>query len=72
MRTRCIGELYLCLLVGGQFTMTNRKFAFGHDDLEPVSKSFNDGRNGWGATIIDAMSTMSIMGLDVSDVSESS
>ena len=52
--------------------MTNRKFAFGHDDLEPVSKSFNDGRNGWGATIIDAMSTMSIMGLDVSDVSESS
>ncbi|KXN84060.1 putative mannosyl-oligosaccharide alpha-1,2-mannosidase 1B [Leucoagaricus sp. SymC.cos] len=41
-----------------------RKFAFGHDDVSPLSKSFSDGRNGWGATIVDAMSTMSIMGLD--------
>ncbi|KAK7032614.1 hypothetical protein VNI00_012877 [Paramarasmius palmivorus] len=41
-----------------------KKFAFGHDDLLPLSKGFSDGRNGWGATIIDAMSTMQIMGLD--------
>ncbi|KAI3600439.1 glycoside hydrolase family 47 protein [Moniliophthora roreri] len=41
-----------------------KRFAFGHDDLLPLSKGFSDGRNGWGATIIDAMSTMHIMGLD--------
>ncbi|KAF9269688.1 glycoside hydrolase family 47 protein [Marasmius fiardii PR-910] len=41
-----------------------RKFAFGHDDLNPVSGGFNDGRNGWGATIVDGMPTMFIMGLD--------
>lgn len=35
-----------------------RQFAFGHDDLTPVSKSFVDGRNGWGASVVDAMSTM--------------
>lgn len=34
-----------------------RQFAFGHDDLHPTSKSFGDSRNGWGATIIDAMTT---------------
>ncbi|KAH0580814.1 hypothetical protein H2248_011973 [Termitomyces sp. 'cryptogamus'] len=35
-----------------------KKFAFGHDDLSPLSQSFSDGRNGWGASIVDAMSTM--------------
>ncbi|KIJ32152.1 glycoside hydrolase family 47 protein [Sphaerobolus stellatus SS14] len=40
------------------------KFAFGHDDLTPVTKSFTDGRNGWGASIVDAMDTMKIMGLE--------
>ncbi|KAF9225798.1 glycoside hydrolase family 47 protein [Gyrodon lividus] len=38
-------------------------YAWGHDDLLPVSKSYTDGRNGWGASIVDAMSTMWIMGL---------
>ncbi|KAF9049289.1 seven-hairpin glycosidase [Hymenopellis radicata] len=38
--------------------------AFGHDDLDPVSNTSSDGRNGWGASIVDAMSTMKIMGLD--------
>lgn len=42
-----------------------REVAFGHDDLQPVSLTFNDGRNGWGATIVDGMPTMIIMGLDV-------
>ncbi|KAJ7033729.1 glycoside hydrolase family 47 protein [Mycena alexandri] len=41
-----------------------KQFAFGHDDLSPVSKSFSDGRNGWGASIVDAMPTMVVMGLD--------
>ncbi|KAL0570076.1 hypothetical protein V5O48_011883, partial [Marasmius crinis-equi] len=41
-----------------------KKFAFGHDDLMPLTGGFNDGRNGWGASMVDAMSTMSIMGLD--------
>lgn len=35
-----------------------REHAFGHDDLSPVSMGFSDDRNGWGATIADAMSTM--------------
>ncbi|KAG6844318.1 hypothetical protein H0H87_007848 [Tephrocybe sp. NHM501043] len=41
-----------------------KKFAFGHDDLSPLSSGFSDGRNGWGASIVDAMSTVHIMGLD--------
>ncbi|KIJ99934.1 glycoside hydrolase family 47 protein [Laccaria amethystina LaAM-08-1] len=41
-----------------------KKFADGHDDVSPVSQTFSDGRNGWGATIIDAMSTMKIMDLN--------
>ncbi|KAJ6547673.1 seven-hairpin glycosidase [Mycena capillaripes] len=41
-----------------------RRFAFGHDDLQPESETWNDGRNGWGASICDAMTTMKIMGLD--------
>ncbi|KAJ7915172.1 seven-hairpin glycosidase [Mycena leptocephala] len=32
-----------------------KQFAFGHDDLSPVSKGFSDGRNGWGASLVDAM-----------------
>ncbi|KAJ7243612.1 glycoside hydrolase family 47 protein [Mycena haematopus] len=38
-----------------------KQFAFGHDDLSPVSLGFSDGRNGWGASIVDAMF---IMGLE--------
>ncbi|EEB92536.1 hypothetical protein MPER_08939 [Moniliophthora perniciosa FA553] len=41
-----------------------KKYAFGNDDLLPLSNGFSNERNGWGATIIDAMSTMQIMGLD--------
>ncbi|KAG7448703.1 glycoside hydrolase family 47 protein [Guyanagaster necrorhizus] len=41
-----------------------KKYAFGHDDLSPVSESFSDGLGGWGASIVDAMDTMKIMGLD--------
>ncbi|KAJ7573879.1 glycoside hydrolase family 47 protein [Mycena floridula] len=41
-----------------------RQVAFGHDDAKPISKGFNDDRNGWGATIIDALTTAKIMGFD--------
>ncbi|THH06123.1 hypothetical protein EW145_g4301 [Phellinidium pouzarii] len=54
-------------LIKSMFTetfATYTKFAFGHDDLQPVSLTFNDGRNGWGASIIDGMTTMFVMGLD--------
>ncbi|KAG1761136.1 glycoside hydrolase [Suillus occidentalis] len=40
-----------------------QKYAWGYDDLLPVSETYYDGRNGWGASIADAMSTMWIMGL---------
>ena len=35
-----------------------REFAFGHDEVAPLSQKPLDPRNGWGATIVDAMSTM--------------
>ncbi|CAE6516520.1 unnamed protein product [Rhizoctonia solani] len=41
-----------------------KKYAWGHDSLAPLSKTSIDDRNGWGATIVDAMSTMKIMGLE--------
>ncbi|KAJ7737097.1 seven-hairpin glycosidase [Mycena metata] len=34
------------------------KFAWGHDDLLPLSESYSDDRNSWGASICDAMTTM--------------
>lgn len=36
----------------------HREFAFGHDEVAPLSQRPLDPRNGWGATIVDAMSTM--------------
>ncbi|KZT25742.1 glycoside hydrolase family 47 protein [Neolentinus lepideus HHB14362 ss-1] len=41
-----------------------KKYAWGHDDLDPISEGYNDGRNGWGASIADALGTMVIMGLE--------
>ena len=35
-----------------------RKYAWGHDDLLPVTESYQDGLNGWGASISDALGTM--------------
>ncbi|KAH9027042.1 glycoside hydrolase family 47 protein [Lactarius hengduanensis] len=37
---------------------TYHAYAFGHDEVAPSSKKPLDPRNGWGATIVDAMSTM--------------
>ncbi|KAF7725369.1 hypothetical protein EC973_009636 [Apophysomyces ossiformis] len=41
-----------------------RKYAWGHDELLPVTCSYSDSRNGWGATIVDALDTMLIMGFE--------
>uniref|UniRef100_G3U854 alpha-1,2-Mannosidase n=1 Tax=Loxodonta africana TaxID=9785 RepID=G3U854_LOXAF len=42
-----------------------RAFAWGHDELKPLSESFNEvfGFGGLGLTLIDALDTMWIMGL---------
>ncbi|KAK6357316.1 hypothetical protein TWF718_001630 [Orbilia javanica] len=40
-----------------------RKFAWGHDEVTPVSGSFKDPFAGWAATLVDALDTMAIMGL---------
>ncbi|KAI0794361.1 glycoside hydrolase family 47 protein [Fomes fomentarius] len=45
-----------------------KEFAFPHDDLTPITKSWTDGRNGWGATAVDALSTLWI--LDEQDIFE--
>ncbi|KAK1249046.1 hypothetical protein MKX07_002562 [Trichoderma sp. CBMAI-0711] len=38
------------------------QFAFPHDDLHPVSNSFDDERNGWGSSAIDGLDTAILMG----------
>ncbi|KAK7942760.1 uncharacterized protein PG986_011873 [Apiospora aurea] len=37
------------------------QYAFPNDSLKPISKSFQNDRNGWGASAIDALSTAIIM-----------
>ena len=39
-----------------------KTYAWGHDELKPVSKSWNDWF-GIGLTIVDSLDTMYIMGL---------
>ncbi|KAI0032457.1 glycoside hydrolase family 47 protein [Vararia minispora EC-137] len=41
-----------------------RKYAWGQDEVAPISKKPLNPRNGWGASIVDGMSTMYIMGLE--------
>jgi len=38
------------------------EYAFPHDTLKPISKTFEDDRNGWGASAVDALSTAIVMG----------
>lgn len=40
-----------------------KKYAWGHDHLKPVTKSYNDWF-GLGLTIVDSLSTAIIMGLE--------
>ncbi|MBW0487619.1 hypothetical protein O181_027334, partial [Austropuccinia psidii MF-1] len=39
------------------------KYAWGHDEVRPSSLGYSDPRNGWGATIVDSVTTLSIMNL---------
>ncbi|KAB8532539.1 hypothetical protein FH972_025484 [Carpinus fangiana] len=40
-----------------------KKFAWGHDELRPISEGFHDPFAGWGATLVDSLDTLWIMGL---------
>ncbi|CEP17592.1 hypothetical protein [Parasitella parasitica] len=40
-----------------------RKYAFGHDELMPLSNKPKDPFGGWGATMIDSLSTLAVMEL---------
>lgn len=43
--------------------------AFPHDELHPISNSYSDSRNGWGASAVDAFSTALVMGnADVANI----
>ncbi|KAI0392266.1 glycoside hydrolase family 47 protein [Xylariaceae sp. FL0594] len=37
------------------------KYAFPNDSLKPISKSYDNDRNGWGASAVDAISTALVM-----------
>lgn len=39
------------------------KYAWGHDELDPVAKSGKDDFGGVGATIVDSLDTLWLMGL---------
>ncbi len=39
------------------------KYAMGHDELSPVTGGIKDPFNGWGATLVDTLDTLWIMGL---------
>jgi len=73
---QCFNVLYLTGVVGsinekqqavvGAFMhawSAYKKFAWGHDELKPVSQSWNEWM-GIGLTIVDAIDTMHIMGLN--------
>ncbi|KAM5533998.1 hypothetical protein V8D89_012318 [Ganoderma adspersum] len=38
-----------------------KEYAYPHDDLEPIAETWTDGRNGWGASLVDALTTLAVM-----------
>lgn len=40
-----------------------REKAWGHDEVKPISGKFGDPFNGWGATLVDGLDTLWIMGM---------
>ncbi|KAG8844911.1 hypothetical protein FRB96_002800 [Tulasnella sp. 330] len=40
------------------------RFAFPHDELDPLTNSSKDNFNGWGVSALDSLDTMVIMGLE--------
>lgn len=43
--------------------MSLETYALGHDELKPLSNKPNDPFGGWGATMVDALSTLLVMDL---------
>ncbi|KLT38348.1 seven-hairpin glycosidase [Cutaneotrichosporon oleaginosum] len=41
-----------------------KDYAWGHDEVKPVTRQVSDPFNGWGASIIDTLDTLLIMGLE--------
>jgi mannosyl-oligosaccharide alpha-1,2-mannosidase len=41
-----------------------RTHAWGHDEVQPVAGGFRDTFNGWGATMVDSLDTLVIMGFN--------
>lgn len=41
-----------------------KKHAWGHDEVRPVTGGFKDNFNGWGATMVDSLDTLIIMGFN--------
>ena len=41
-----------------------KKYAYGFDELRPLTAKGNNNRYGWGLTIVDSIDTAIIMGLD--------
>ncbi|GAA6046607.1 hypothetical protein JCM3770_006236 [Rhodotorula araucariae] len=39
------------------------KYAYGHDEVSPVSNRWSDNYNGWGASIVDSLDTLLIMNM---------
>ena len=39
-------------------------YAMGHDEVRPITKRFYDPFCGWGATLVDSLDTLQIMGMD--------
>lgn len=57
---RCAKEIFcvFSLIPKPEVGGCRREVAFGHDEMGPLSLQAFDSRNGWGATIVDAMDTM--------------
>ena len=39
-------------------------YAIGHDEVRPISGRYYDPFCGWGATLVDSLDTLQIMGMD--------
>ncbi|KAG2198086.1 hypothetical protein INT47_011921 [Mucor saturninus] len=62
-----VNEDYRADIIKGAFKYAWKgysTFAYGHDELRPITNGTTDSRNGWGASIFDALDTMIIMGLE--------
>ena len=50
--------------VAGNAWKGYREFAFPHDEIKPISAKVSDPFNGWGATLVDSLDTLWVMGME--------